>query len=138
MYKRQATIYGLYAVPVNSVQPSTEETTEETTEEVKPDIIPGDVNEDKRVNVFDSVALRRMLLNNLSHPVPMVVLPPSPSPADTNGNGTIEINDFTPQYVLLQYGRARRTLYLDPVQDLIISFDFKATSYSSGKRSRIS
>ena len=89
-----ATIYGLYAVPVNSVQPSTEETTEETTEEVKPDIIPGDVNEDKRVNVFDSVALRRMLLNNLSHPVPMVVLPPSPSPADTNGNGTIEIADL--------------------------------------------
>lgn len=89
-----ATIYGLYAVPVNSVQPSTEETTEETTEEVKPDIIPGDVNEDKRVNVFDSVALRRMLLNNLSHPVPMVVLPPSPSPTDTNGNGTIEIADL--------------------------------------------
>ena len=89
-----ATIYGLYAVPVNSVQPSTEETTEETTEEVKPDIIPGDVNEDKRVNVFDSVALRRMLLNNLSHPVPMVVLPPSPSPADTNGNGTIVIADL--------------------------------------------
>lgn len=89
-----ATIYGLYAVPVNSVQPSTEETTEETTEEVKPDIIPGDVNEDKRVNVFDSVALRRMLLNNLSHPVPMVVIPPSPSPADTNGNGTIEIADL--------------------------------------------
>ena len=77
-----------------TVQPSTEETTEETTEEVKPDIIPGDVNEDKRVNVFDSVALRRMLLNNLSHPVPMVVLPPSPSPADTNGNGTIEIADL--------------------------------------------
>lgn len=89
-----ATIYGLYAVPVNSVQPSTEETTEETTEEVKPDIIPGDVNEDKKVNVFDSVALRRMLLNNLIHPVPMVVLPPSPSPADTNGNGTIEIADL--------------------------------------------
>ena len=89
-----ATIYGLYAVPVNSVQPSTEETTEETTEEVKPDIIPGDVNDDKKVNVFDSVALRRMLLNNLSHPVPMVVLPPSPSPADTNGNGTIEIADL--------------------------------------------
>lgn len=89
-----ATIYGLYAVPVNSVQPSTEETTEETTEEVKPDIIPGDVNEDKKVNVFDSVALRRMLLNNLSHPVPMVVLPPSPSPADTNGNGKIEIADL--------------------------------------------
>lgn len=42
---------------------------------------------------------------------------------DATGNGTIEINDFTPQYVLLQYGRARRTLYLDPAQDLTISFD---------------
>ncbi|WP_455665484.1 TlpA family protein disulfide reductase [Phocaeicola sp.] len=42
---------------------------------------------------------------------------------DVTGNGTIEINDFTPQYVLLQYGRARRTLYLDPAQDLTISFD---------------
>lgn len=82
-----ATIYGLYAVPVNSVQPSTEETTEETTEEVKPDIIPGDVNEDKKVNVFDSVALRRIVI----HDIPDVI---EPSPADTNGNGTIEIADL--------------------------------------------
>ena len=42
---------------------------------------------------------------------------------NATGNGTIEVNDFTPQYVLLQYGRARRTLYLDPAQDLTISFD---------------
>ena len=42
---------------------------------------------------------------------------------DATGNGTIEVKDFTPQYVLLQYGRARRTLYLDPTQNLTISFD---------------
>lgn len=44
-------------------------------------------------------------------------------PIDMVGNGTIEVNDFVPQYVLLQYGRARRTLYLNPAQDLAISFD---------------
>lgn len=42
---------------------------------------------------------------------------------DATGNGTIEVKDFTPQYVLLQYGRARRTVYLDPTQNLTISFD---------------
>lgn len=42
---------------------------------------------------------------------------------DTDGKGTIEVKDFTPQYVLLQYGRARRTVYLDPAQDLTISFN---------------
>lgn len=87
-----ATIYGLYAVPVNSVQPSTEETTEETTEEIKP-IIPGDVNEDEKVNVFDSIALKRYLINDFNpdnEASPVLVS----SPADTNGNGTIEIADL--------------------------------------------
>lgn len=42
---------------------------------------------------------------------------------DATGNGTVEVNDFTPQYVLLQYGRARRTLYLDPAQNLTVSFN---------------
>lgn len=83
-----ATIYGLYAVPVNSVQPSTEETTEETTEEIKP-IIPGDVNEDEKVNVFDSIALKRYLIKDFKNDSALV-----PSPADTNGNGTIEIADL--------------------------------------------
>ena len=44
---------------------------------------------------------------------------------DATGNGTIEVNDFAPQYVTLQYGRSSRTLYLDPKQDLTISFDGK-------------
>lgn len=42
---------------------------------------------------------------------------------DAAGNGAIEINDFAPQYVTMQYARGRRTLYLDPKQDLTLSFD---------------
>lgn len=42
---------------------------------------------------------------------------------DKTGNGSIEINGFTPQYVTMQYTRGRRTLYLDPKQDLTLSFD---------------
>lgn len=44
---------------------------------------------------------------------------------DANGNGTIELNDFKPQYVLMQYDRGRRTLFLDPQKDLSISFEGK-------------
>lgn len=43
----------------------------------------------------------------------------------TNGEGTIEWNGFTPQYATLRYGRPARTLYLDPAQDLTVSFDGK-------------
>ena len=42
---------------------------------------------------------------------------------DAAGNGNIEITGFTPQYVTMQYTRGRRTLYLDPKQDLTLSFD---------------
>ena len=42
---------------------------------------------------------------------------------DADGNGTIELKDFTPQYVLMQYDRGRRTLFLDPKKDLNMSFD---------------
>ena len=42
---------------------------------------------------------------------------------DAAGNGNIEITGFTPQYVTMQYTRGRRTLYLDPNQDLTLSFD---------------
>lgn len=40
---------------------------------------------------------------------------------DAAGNGNIEITGFTPQYVTMQYTRGRRTLYLDPNQDLTLS-----------------
>ena len=42
---------------------------------------------------------------------------------DAAGNSNIEITGFTPQYVTMQYTRGRRTLYLDPNQDLTLSFD---------------
>lgn len=42
---------------------------------------------------------------------------------DATGNGNLEISGFTPQYVTMQYTRGRRTLYLDPSQDLTLSFD---------------
>lgn len=42
---------------------------------------------------------------------------------DAAGNGSIEITDFAPQYVTMQYTRGRRTLYLDPKQDLTLSFN---------------
>ena len=42
---------------------------------------------------------------------------------DAAGNGSIEITDFAPQYVTMQYTRGRRTLYLDPKQDLSLSFN---------------
>ena len=42
---------------------------------------------------------------------------------DAAGNGSIEITDFAPQYVTMQYTRGRRTLYLDPNQDLTLSCD---------------
>lgn len=52
---------------------------------------------------------------------------------DAAGNGTIEINDFVPQYVTMQYARGRRTIYLDPKQDLTLSFDgasmWKSTNF---------
>lgn len=42
---------------------------------------------------------------------------------DAAGNGSIEVTAFTPQYVTMQYTRGRRTLYLDPNQNLTLSFD---------------
>lgn len=42
-----------------------------------------------------------------------------------NGEGSIEVKNFQPQYVTLKYGRSSRTLYLDPAKDLNVSFDGK-------------
>lgn len=58
-----ATAYGLYAIPVGSIVNPTEPPTSE------PDLppgsyIPGDVNGDRVVNVFDSVIMRRTLMDS--------------------------------------------------------------------------
>ena len=44
---------------------------------------------------------------------------------DANGNGMIDLKNFTPQYVTLQYGNSTRTVYLDPKADLSMSFEGK-------------
>lgn len=44
---------------------------------------------------------------------------------DANGNGSIELNGFEPQYVTVKHGRGSRNLYLDPKKDLTMSFDGK-------------
>lgn len=53
---------------------------------------------------------------------------------DAAGKASVTLTDFEPQYVKLQYGRASRLLYLDPSQDLSMSFDgesmWKAISFT--------
>ena len=44
---------------------------------------------------------------------------------DANGNGMIELRNFTPQYATLQYGNSTRTVYLDPKADVSMSFEGK-------------
>lgn len=66
------------------------ETTESTNPEV--DFIPGDVTGDEKVNVFDSVELRRQITNYLFYNDVMMAI--IPSPGDTNGNGMLEIADL--------------------------------------------
>lgn len=62
----------------------------------KPDdsFISGDVNNDKKVNVFDSIALKRYLIDYYSKPQPAIVIPKHASPSDVNGDGTITTADL--------------------------------------------
>ena len=53
------------------------------------DFIPGDVNSDKIINVFDAVALRDQILNDTG-----AVLAPYASASDTNGDGVVEAADL--------------------------------------------
>lgn len=58
------------------------------------DFIPGDVNGDEKVNVFDSIALKKYIVNSymIDNALQYPVL--APSPADTNGDGLVEIADL--------------------------------------------
>lgn len=44
---------------------------------------------------------------------------------DAAGNATLEIKGFEAQYATMRYGRAQKTLYLDPEQDLTLIFNGK-------------
>lgn len=41
---------------------------------------------------------------------------------DENGNGTLKLEGFKPQYATFQYGRTSKNLYLEADKDLMISF----------------
>ena len=76
---------------VTTTTTTTIATTTETTTTVSLDFILGDINDDKRVDVFDMVLMRRALIEPLSDAREKLA-------ADMNGNGTIDISDA----VLLQ------------------------------------
>lgn len=80
---------------------------------IEPDIdfIPGDVNSDGNVNIFDSIALKRTLIN--STPTDSVQIPKS-SPADTNGDGLIEISDLVLLNQWLMGKDVKITYYIEP------------------------
>lgn len=85
---------------------------------IEPDIdfIPGDVNSDKKVNIFDSIALQRTLINLLS--TDGIQLPQS-SPADTNGDGFIEISDLVLLNQWLVGKDVKITYYVEPSEPVI-------------------
>ena len=76
--------------------PETTEPSEETTETTNPEIefIPGDVNSDKKINVFDSVSLKRYLINFVYREQLDVVIPPFASRMDVTGDGKVSIADL--------------------------------------------
>ncbi len=57
--------------------------------------IPGDVTNDKKINVFDSIALKRYLINYVYGLQPQVVKPLMASPMDVTGDGKATVADLT-------------------------------------------
>ncbi len=74
-------------VPTDNDDP-TEKPTQKPTERPNVDFIPGDIVVDKKVNVFDSIALKNALLND------DFIDALYASPMDTNGDGTITTADL--------------------------------------------
>ncbi len=72
--------------PQDPITPS-DNPTEAPTTDTETDFIPGDVTADKKINAFDSVALKRMLAGDL----PEVV---QASAADVTGDGTVMVDDL--------------------------------------------
>ncbi len=88
-----ATIYGLYAVPVGSENPteSTEPSTEESTEQPV-EIIAGDMDGNKIINIYDLILMKRMYINvDASGPSG---IPPHACVEDVDGDGRLTITDI--------------------------------------------
>ena len=90
-----ATIYGLYAVPVGSENPegSTESSTEESTEQPV-DIIAGDIDGNGIINVYDLILMKRMYLYTDVILAPQVIMPPHACVEDVDGDGYLTITDI--------------------------------------------
>jgi len=75
--------------PQDPITPSDNPT--ETPTNPETDIILGDVNEDGKVNIFDSVALKRLVIETINADVQISA---SQIPGDLDGNGLSELNDL--------------------------------------------
>lgn len=75
--------------PQDPITPSNNPT--ETPTNPETDIILGDVNEDGKVNIFDSVALKRLVIETINADVQISA---SQIPGDLDGNGLTELNDL--------------------------------------------
>ena len=87
-----ATIYGLYAVPVGSENPGqTEPSTEESTEQPV-EIIAGDMDGNEIINVYDLILMkRRYIALDASGPSG---IPPHACVEDVDGDGRLTITDI--------------------------------------------
>ncbi len=74
---------------VPETTPSGEQPT--TTVPGKEEFIPGDVTGDKKINIFDSVALKRMIISSLAAPA---AIAPHAQAGDVNGDGFISSSDL--------------------------------------------
>ncbi len=73
--------------PQDPVTPPSDTPTTEPTVSPTTDFISGDVNSDKKINVFDNVALKRILMGDIETVI-------QSSPADVTGDGSIAIDDL--------------------------------------------
>ena len=75
---------------IEYTEPSTEPTTEPSTDPTTPDadFIPGDVTGDEKINIFDSIALKRALAYERVDPISIVAA------RDVTGDGMIQLDDL--------------------------------------------
>lgn len=88
-YKTYASSEGSNLDSDGSVNPKPPETT--PTEGDETNFIPGDVNSDKKINIFDSVELKKSIIISEAEPA---ALAPHASAGDVTGDGFITVDDL--------------------------------------------
>lgn len=77
------------------------------------DFIPGDVTGDKKINVFDSVAMKRGLIFDYNSPNDSITIPRR-TPADVTGDGYIDISDLALLNKFLLGEKVTFKVYVEP------------------------